>query len=42
MAEETAKVTITPEFFGPLYQYIEDDSITDIDFDGRKLWLSNT
>ncbi|MBQ1843794.1 MAG: Flp pilus assembly complex ATPase component TadA [Lachnospiraceae bacterium] len=42
MAEETAKVTITPEFFGPLYQYIEDDSITDIDFDGRRLWLSNT
>ncbi|MDD6381162.1 MAG: ATPase, T2SS/T4P/T4SS family [Lachnospiraceae bacterium] len=42
MAEETTKVVITPEFFGPLYQYIEDDSITDIDFDGRRLWLSNT
>lgn len=42
MAEGTAGVSITPEFFGPLYQYIEDDSITDIDYDGRRLWISDT
>ncbi|MQN01862.1 MAG: pilus assembly protein [Lachnospiraceae bacterium] len=42
MAEENGKVEISPEFFGPLYQYIEDDSITDIDYDGRRLWLSDT
>ncbi|MCI6648931.1 MAG: ATPase, T2SS/T4P/T4SS family [Lachnospiraceae bacterium] len=42
MAEEKEKVEISPEFFGPLYQYISDESITDIDFDGRRLWLSDT
>lgn len=42
MAETRSKVEITPEFFGPLYRYIEDDSITDIDYDGKKLWLSDT
>lgn len=42
MAEEKEKVEISPEFFGPLYQFIKDDSITDIDYDGRRLWLSDT
>lgn len=42
MAETKGKLEISPEFFGPLYRYIEDDTITDIDYDGRRLWLSDT
>lgn len=42
MAEQKGKVEISPEFFGPLYQFIQNEAITDIDFDGRRLWLSDT
>ena len=28
------------EFFGPLYDYIIDDEITDVDWNGRELWLT--
>lgn len=31
-----------PAHFGPLWPYVEDDEITDIDFNGRDLWISNT
>ena len=29
------------EYFGVLYPYIRDDRITDIDFNGRSLWLTD-
>ena len=29
------------ECFGPLWQYVEDDSITDIDYNGECLWFTN-
>lgn len=28
------------EFFGPLYDYIIDDEITDVDWNGGELWLT--
>ena len=28
---------LTPEQFGPLWKYIEDPEVTDIDFNGRTL-----
>lgn len=36
-----AKFEICPEYFGPLWPYIEDDGIVDIDWNGRQLWLRN-
>ncbi|MCR5452134.1 MAG: CpaF/VirB11 family protein [Lachnospiraceae bacterium] len=32
----------TPEMFGPLYRFIEDDEVTDIDYNGRELWITDT
>ena len=32
---------LTPEQFGPLWKYIEDPEVTDIDFNGRTLWITN-
>ena len=38
-------IRIRPEesedYFGPLYPYIMDRDITDIDFNGREIWLTN-
>ncbi|SCP99941.1 pilus assembly protein CpaF [Anaerobium acetethylicum] len=31
-----------PAHFGPFWPFVEDDEITDIDFNGRDLWISNT
>ena len=28
-------------FFGPFYEFVVDDSITDIDFNGSELWISD-
>lgn len=38
----TAKWELVPAHFGPLWPYIEADEITDIDFNGRDLWITNT
>lgn len=33
---------LSPAHFGPLWKYIKDDEITDIDFNGKDLWITNT
>lgn len=33
---------LSPAHFGPLWKYVEDDEITDIDFNGTDLWITNT
>ena len=42
---ETATTSIeeTKEaaFFGPLYEYIKDEQITDVDYNGRELWIND-
>ena len=38
---EKKQVSITREYFGPLYPYIADDDITDVDYDGRRLWVTD-
>ena len=38
---EDKQVSVTREFFGPLYPYIVNDDITDVDFDGRRLWVTD-
>ena len=40
--ERTTKWELVPAHFGPLWSYVEDDEITDIDFNGRDLWITNT
>ncbi len=32
----------TEEYFGPLYPYVCDDSITDIDYNGSSIWLTDS
>jgi pilus assembly protein CpaF len=29
------------DYFGPLWQFVEDDSITDIDYNGTEIWLTD-
>lgn len=40
--EGSTKWELVPAHFGPLWAYVEDDEITDIDFNGRDLWITNT
>ena len=30
-----------PAYFGPLFPFVEDDDITDIDFNGREVWITD-
>ncbi|MCR5054089.1 MAG: pilus assembly protein, partial [Lachnospiraceae bacterium] len=38
------KISIEEEkdYFGPLFPYVKDEEITDIDFNGRELWLTDS
>ena len=29
------------EYFGPLWKYIVNEEITDVDYNGREIWLTN-
>ena len=40
--ERSTKWELVPAHFGPLWLYVENDEITDIDFNGRDLWITNT
>ncbi len=31
----------TPEQFGVFWKYVDDPDVTDIDFNGRALWITN-
>lgn len=35
------KLLITKEFFGPLWEYIKDDNVTDIKWNGKTLWIDD-
>lgn len=43
--EEWEPVTLaideSEEYFGPLYEFVRDDEITDVDYNGKDLWLTN-
>ncbi len=41
MSDEKIKISDTAEYFGPLYPYVSDQDITDIDYSGGQLWLTN-
>ena len=33
---------MTPEYYGPFWKYVNDDRVTDIDFNGTDLWITDT
>ena len=39
---DAIKISMTPEYFGRLWEYVNDKNITDIDFNGKMLWLRIT
>ena len=39
---ETLAINESEEYFGPLYRFVKDDDITDVDFNGTDLWLTNS
>ena len=41
MAEQMLFLDKTGEFFVPLYPYIIDDDITDVDYNGREVWITD-
>lgn len=40
--DEELVIDETEEYFGPLYEFVEDDSITDIDYNGSSIWLTDS
>lgn len=34
-------LVLDPKYFGPLWKYIKDDNITDVDFNGDDLWITD-
>lgn len=36
------KYIFEPEYFGPLWPYVADEGITDIDYNGHQLWLTDS
>lgn len=39
--DKVAQLKLDPAFWGVLYPYIADDNITDVDFNGQDLWLTD-
>ena len=29
------------EYFGPLWKYVDNEDITDIDYNGKEIWVTN-
>lgn len=42
MDRKRYEITENEAFFGPLYEYVMDDDITDVDFNGSRIWLTDT
>ena len=42
VGQRTDLIKLEPKYFGPFWKYIEDDNITDVDFNGTDLWLTDT
>lgn len=38
---DTLEIQISPEYFGPLLPYVEDKEITDIDYNGTDVWVTD-
>ena len=42
MDKDRPDITESEEFFGPLYDFVINDDITDVDFNGLTVWLTDT
>lgn len=42
LSDDALVIDETEEYFGPLYPFVKDDSITDIDFNGNSIWLTDS
>lgn len=42
MSEQIISITRPEEFFGPLYPYIKEDKVTDIDYNGSEVWITDS
>ena len=34
-------IRMEPEYFGPFWKYVKDPAVTDIDYNGRELWITD-
>lgn len=34
-------IRMEPEYFGPFWKYVKDPKVTDIDYNGRELWITD-
>lgn len=34
-------IRMEPEYFGPLWRYVKDPKITDVDYNGQQLWITD-
>lgn len=41
-AKKQDMLVLEPKYFGPFWKYIENDDITDVDFNGVDLWITDT
>ena len=41
-AKKQDMLVLEPKYFGPFWKYIENDDITDVDFNGTDLWITDT
>lgn len=42
MSERMIALGKSGDFFGPLYPYIIDDDVTDVDYNGREVWITDS
>ena len=42
MSEEKKMLHLEPKYFGPLWKYVSHDEVTDVDFNGTDLWITDT
>ena len=40
--KDTEVLPLDKENYGPFYKYVVDDTITDVDYNGKQLWLTLT
>lgn len=41
MGSKGDTLALNPEYYGPFWKYVSDDNITDCDYNGRHLWLTD-
>lgn len=41
MDRQELGIRMEPDYFGPLWRYVRNDKITDIDYNGNQLWITD-